>query len=210
MEFEAVRKPKIILVGAGGHCRSCIDVIEQEDKFSIAGIVDRPGSVQSGQVFGYPILGSDDDLPKLRQRFDHALITVGQIASPANRKKLFDLLSSFEFHFPVIASPLAYISRHATVSPGTIIMHHAIINAGARVGHNVIINTKALIEHDASIGAHCHVATGAIVNGGVTVGEGSFLGSQSCTVQSTVLAESSFAKALSLTSGNTSCHGKKK
>ncbi len=33
-------KPRIVLIGGGGHCKSCIDVIEQEDKYSIAGIVD--------------------------------------------------------------------------------------------------------------------------------------------------------------------------
>ena len=33
-------KKNIILIGGGGHCKSCIDVIEAEDKFEIAGIVD--------------------------------------------------------------------------------------------------------------------------------------------------------------------------
>ena len=30
----------IILIGGGGHCKAVIDVIEQEGKFRIAGIVD--------------------------------------------------------------------------------------------------------------------------------------------------------------------------
>ncbi len=33
------------------------------------------------------------------------------------------------------------------------------------------------IEHDAVIEDHCHISTGAIVNGGVKIGKGSFLGS---------------------------------
>ena len=32
---------KIILIGGGGHCKSVIDVIEQEGKFQIAGIIDK-------------------------------------------------------------------------------------------------------------------------------------------------------------------------
>ena len=36
-------KEKIILIGGGGHCRGlCIDVIEQDGRFDIAGIVDVP------------------------------------------------------------------------------------------------------------------------------------------------------------------------
>ena len=32
----------IILIGGGGHCKSVIDVIEQEKKYKISGIVDKP------------------------------------------------------------------------------------------------------------------------------------------------------------------------
>ena len=32
----------IILIGGGGHCRSAIDVIEQDSQFRIVGIIDKP------------------------------------------------------------------------------------------------------------------------------------------------------------------------
>ena len=35
-------KQKLILIGGGGHCKSCIDVIEKEGRFQISGIVDVP------------------------------------------------------------------------------------------------------------------------------------------------------------------------
>ena len=35
-----MNKKQIILIGGGGHCKSCIDVIESTNEFSIAGIVD--------------------------------------------------------------------------------------------------------------------------------------------------------------------------
>jgi hypothetical protein len=34
-----MNKENIILIGAGGHALSCIDVIEQENKYSIHGLV---------------------------------------------------------------------------------------------------------------------------------------------------------------------------
>ena len=34
-------KKKLILIGAGGHCNSCIDVIEQENKYRIVGLIDK-------------------------------------------------------------------------------------------------------------------------------------------------------------------------
>ncbi len=169
-------KEKIILVGGGGHCRSCIDVIEQEGRFSIAGIVDVPEKKEQN-VLGYPVIGSDADLAELIKTCPNVLITLGHIKSPIRRIELFDYLMQMGAHFPVIQSPLAYVSLRAQVAEGTIVMHHALINAGARVGRNCIINSKALVEHDAVIEDHCHISTGAVINGGVKIGSGSFFGS---------------------------------
>ena len=36
------KKEEIILIGGGGHCKSCIDIIEQEGIYSIKGIIDLP------------------------------------------------------------------------------------------------------------------------------------------------------------------------
>jgi hypothetical protein len=44
----------ILLVGGGGHCHSCIDVIEVEGAFSIQGIVEQSGE-SPVQVLGYPV-----------------------------------------------------------------------------------------------------------------------------------------------------------
>jgi sugar O-acyltransferase (sialic acid O-acetyltransferase NeuD family) len=190
-------KGKIILIGGGGHCKSCIDVIEQEGRFTIAGIVDVREKKQHN-VLDYPVIGTDADLAELIKTFRDVLITLGQIKSPNRRMELFNMLKQMGAHFPVIQSPLAYVSPHAQVAEGTIVMHHALINAGAKVGRNCIINTKALVEHDAVIEDHCHISTGAVVNGGVTIGSGSFFGSGAVSKEYTSIPSNSFVKANSL------------
>ena len=167
---------ELVLLGGGGHCRACIDVIEQQGEFRIAGIVDLPE--HCGQsVLGYPIFASDGDLPGLLQQYRYFLVTVGQIKSCTPRKRLFDAIRAGGGELPVIVSPLAHVSPHASVGQGTIIMHHALVNTCASVGENCIINTKALVEHDAVVGNHCHISTGAILNGGVRVEDECFVGS---------------------------------
>ena len=166
----------LLLVGGGGHCRSCIDVIEAEGKCQIAGIVEKPGGARS-QVMGYTVLGEDEDLPKLLECHPCALVTVGQIKSANQRVKLYAALKEMGARIPSVVSPRAYISKHAGVQEGVIVMHDAILNAGASVGANCIINTQALIEHDVVVGPHCHISTGVKVNGGVFIGAGSFVGS---------------------------------
>ena len=167
---------EILLLGGGGHCKSVIDVIEQEAKYKIAGIIDVKERVGE-RLLGYEIIGCNEDLKQLRQRFSYAMVTVGQMQSNQARIKLFKLLEELEFETPVIISPLAYVSKHAFIDVGSVVMHHALINAHAKVGKNCIINSKALIEHDARVEDFSHVSTGAILNGGATLKENSFFSS---------------------------------
>jgi len=172
----------ILLVGAGGHARACIDVIEQEGRFAVAGLVGLPNEVGT-RTLGYPVLGTDADLPALLGDYAHALISVGQIKTPEPRMRLFDLLEQSGCALPIIVSPRAHVSKHAKVGAGTIVMHGAVVNAGAVVGRNCIINSQALVEHDAVIADHCHVATAAAINSGVHIGVGTFIGSNSSVRQ---------------------------
>lgn len=170
--------PGILLIGAGGHARACIDVIEEEGRFSVFGLIGQVHEAGS-DVLGYPVLGSDADLPSLLAQCGRALMTVGQIASPDVRMRIAAQLAALGGDMPAIVSPRAHVSRHAVIGAGTIVLHGAVVSAGARVGAHCILNSQSLVEHDAHIAAFCHVSTGAIVNGGATVGEGSFIGSRS-------------------------------
>jgi sugar O-acyltransferase (sialic acid O-acetyltransferase NeuD family) len=179
----------LILIG-GGHCKSCIDVIEQDGVYQIAGIVDVSEKLHQ-KILGYEIIATDDDLPQLAEEYENFLISLGQIKSPGKRIRIFQILKESGTKLPIIVSPLAYVSRHAEIAEGTIVMHHALVNAGAQIVSNCIINTKALIEHDAVIGNHCHIATDAVINGGVKVGSGTFFGSNAVTREYIEIGENS-------------------
>jgi len=176
-------KRNIILLGAGGHARSCIDVIEQEGSYIIRGLIGLPREVGT-EVSGYPVLGTDEELTALLQVDDAVLITIGHIKSPEARVHLFETLTDKGCTFPIIISPHAYVSSRTTFGAGTIVMHGAVINAGADIGNNCIINSHSLVEHDVIIKDHCHISTSAVLNGGVEVGERTFIGSCSCIRES--------------------------
>jgi sugar O-acyltransferase (sialic acid O-acetyltransferase NeuD family) len=180
-------KNSLILIGGGGHCKSCIDVVEQEGYYTIAGILDKPELV-GRRIFDYPIIGTDEEIIKLAQNH-FFLITVGQIKSPATRLALYDRLKEAGAKIATIVSPRAYLSAHARIGEGSIVMHGATVNAGATIGNNCIINSHALVEHDAVIHNHCHLATGAIINGNAEIGAGSFIGSRAMVREGVTLGE---------------------
>jgi|TARA_B100000315_G_scaffold258441_1_gene310563 sugar O-acyltransferase (sialic acid O-acetyltransferase NeuD family) len=169
---------KIVLLGAGGHAVACIDVIEQCKKYSIAGLIGKKEQMAS-KVLGYSILGTDKELKKISQKIKNAIISVGQIKTPKTRINLYKKAIEAGFKLPVVKSPYSYVSPMAKIGEGTIIMHGAIVNANAVIGKNCILNTKCIIEHDTIVHDYCHVSTGAILNGKVSLGKGSFVGSGS-------------------------------
>jgi sugar O-acyltransferase (sialic acid O-acetyltransferase NeuD family) len=192
---------ELVLIGGGGHARACIDVIEQQGEYRVAGIVDVPS--QLGQrIWDYEIIGTDDDLPGLAEQYRYFHIALGQIGAPGRRREIHDVLSTLGVCLPVLVSPLAYVSAHATLAAGTIAMHQAVVNAGATVGANCILNTRSLVEHDARVGDHCHIATNAVINGGVQVGSGSFVGSGAVIKHGVSIPAGSFIKAASLEVGS--------
>jgi len=187
----------IVLIGGGGHCKSVIDVIEQESLFDIVGIVDKPEFLGK-DVLGYPVIGDDSELGDLVKKCNSAIITVGQIRSPLTRVNLFNKIVKLGFDLPTIISPRAYVSKYAHIGAGSVIMHDAVVNTGVVIGDNCIINTKSLVEHDSVIGNHCHISTNATINGNAVVGNGSFIGSGVVTKEGVRINDNFFARAGSL------------
>ncbi|MBP98384.1 acetyltransferase [Candidatus Poribacteria bacterium] len=175
----------IILIGAGGHAQSCIELIESSNMYKIAGLIDK--NKNTPDLLGYPILGSDEDLIQIRLVYDTAIVAIGQIKTAKYRIKSFNYLNHLDFDLPILISPRAYVSPRAKIGKGTVVLHDVCINAGAVIGENCIINTKSIIEHNVKVGNHCHISTAAVLNGDVIVGARTFVGSGVTTKQSIVI-----------------------
>lgn len=181
-------KEPIILLGAGGHCKSVIDVIESEGKFNIFGILDKTENIGK-ELFGYKIIGVDSDINDLIKIVKNYHITVGHIKSNIVRVNLYNTIKAQNGILPKIISPKAYVSKYAIIGEGTIVMHNVFINANASIGINTILNTGSIIEHDVVVKNHCHISTGAIINGECIIESNSFVGSNSIINQCISIAE---------------------
>jgi len=179
---------KIIIVGAGGHAQSCIDVIESTGIYTIYGLV---GSPQENNLnrHGYKIIGNDEDLAAIVKVVPNALISVGQIKNSIRRESLYRLAIAVGFNLPIVQSKHAYVSDKSIIGKGTILMHGVIVNANATIAENCIINSRALIEHGVQISKNTHVSTGVIINGDARIGKGTFIGSGSIIKEGVVIGE---------------------
>lgn len=172
----------IILIGGGGHCKNIIDIINSEKSFNIVGILDLKENIGK-EICGVKIIGTDDELYKIRNNISNAFISVGSIGNVEVRKKIYIKLKQFKFNIPYIKDKSAIISENVKINKGALICKGVIVNADTVIGENCIINSGAIIEHDCKIGDFVHIAPGSIICGGVSIENNTHIGAGSTVLQ---------------------------
>ncbi|MGV8978029.1 MAG: acetyltransferase [Cellulomonas sp.] len=161
---------EVVVIGNGGHSRSCVDAWDYTSPFTPIGCTGRSADSRSE----LPYLGTDEALPGLRDRGVHhffVAVGAGQV-----RERLTTHAGSLGFTPVPVVAPSAQVSRTATIGAGAAILHGSVVGAFASIGEGAIINTGATVDHDCVIGRYAHVAPGSHLAGNVTVGAHAFLG----------------------------------
>ena len=78
-------RKKIIIIGAGGHAKSCIDLIQSTKKYKISGLIDLKKPRK--KILGIKVIGTDDDLKDIFKSIKYAAIGIGSVKKLQIRKK---------------------------------------------------------------------------------------------------------------------------
>ena len=175
----------IVVIGGGGHAKVVISILRKR-RYSIVGYTD---FTDHGAVLGVPYLGSDRELVALaevKKRF--AVLAVGQVGLGQPRYELWTRLQSLSLSFPLIVSPDAVVNEGVSGGEGAVVMDGVVINTGATIGRGAIVNTNSTMEHDVVLEDWVHVAPGATISGGVTVGRFSMIGAGTTVIEGIKIA----------------------
>ena len=161
-------KNQTLIYGAGGHAKTVISLLRLLG-WEIAGIID-DGVAPGKLVSGVRVLGSAALLPELRaQGIENAVNAVGGIGHYEIRWKIFEQLRSFDFHFPTLIHPSAFVEDTVQLADGIQILAQSYISSESSVGFGTLINAGAIISHDGHIGRCVNLSPGALLAGEVTV-----------------------------------------
>ena len=174
----------MVILGAGGHAKVIIEVIERSGE-GISYLLDDDTDKHGQTVCGYPVRGPvGDDIQEA------AIIAIG---NNADRKKLDERLRPDRWQRAI--HPSAVIAERVTIGEGSVIMAGAVIQPGTTIGRHVIVNTGACIDHDSLIDDYTHIAPGCSLAGEVTVQQGVWLGIGSTVVNQVCIKAWSIARA---------------
>lgn len=164
---------KLMIIGAGGHAKVCIELAEKTNEYSKIDLLD--DNLVGANVLNKDVIGKTDEFYKFKET--HSFIVA--IGSNTIRNEIFNRLIENEVAIATLISKDALISSSSKIGKGSMILAGVIINSSTIIGDNVIVNTGAIVEHDCVIEDSCHISPGAILCGGVSVGKLSWVGAGS-------------------------------
>ncbi|WP_323115959.1 acetyltransferase [Klebsiella variicola] len=165
-------KKKLVIIGAGGFSKSIIDSIDNQ-LIDLVGFID---TYKQGYHQGFPIIGNS--IADIKE--PHNYIYFVGIGDPDIRHEFMSLLTKNNLKTINIIDPTAIVSKYSVLGNCIYIGKMCIINSDSILEDGVVINTRSLIEHGNKIGYCSNISTNVVLNGDVTVGERTFVGS--CTV----------------------------
>ncbi|WP_219834506.1 acetyltransferase [Paenibacillus sp. R14(2021)] len=177
----------IVIFGAGGHAKSVIDVIEQEGRYRILGILDNHKPV--GTVFyGYEVLGDESWLTASDTRIYGGFAAIGDNWTRSKVTAAI-LAAQPSFTFVTAIHPRASVAKGAVIGAGSVLMAGAVVNADTVIGEHCVINTNASVDHDSIVGDFVNLAPNAASGGQVRIGSFSTLSLGAGVIHSVTIGE---------------------
>lgn len=176
---------KLLLIGAGGHCKSVISALISSSVYKKIAIIDN--HTQMTKLLGIPVIGNDGDLEKLyMEGYTDAFIAIGDVTV---RKRLFNYIDKIGFEIPNIVDVSSVIGLGVVLGRGIYIGKKTVVNTEASIGDGVMLNTACVIEHECRIEEMVHIAPGSILCGNVTIGKETYVGAGSVIRQGIEIGE---------------------
>ncbi len=158
-------KPKIVIVGAGGHAKIVCDLILKLNTYELVGFVDIAINAHSNQpldanfYLDYKIIATQNSLSELENKCEFFIVAIGD-----NIKRKLYFIELGEILKPVsLIHPTAIISTSAKIGIGTVVLANSIVNSNSVINENCIINSNVVIDNDCNIDSHVYLKMGTLV-----------------------------------------------
>lgn len=161
----------VIIIGASGHAKVIIDILERTDGVKITGLIDQ-NSLKGTDFLGYKILGNDADLPEIMKKYPNSKYIIA-IGDNWTRGQVYNFLLTINPKVEFISAihPSALIGKSCVIENGTVIMPGVIINCFSHIGKQTIINTNSSVDHDCFLSDFSSLAPNVTLGGNVNIGK---------------------------------------
>lgn len=137
--------------------------------------------------FDLDYIGFENDLlfEGWKEEFDFIL----GIGDNTIRQKVANIIKAKNRNILNVIHPTASLSKKIILGDGNFIARNVSINPLVTIGNHCLLNTGCIIEHECILGDGIHIAPGAVLAGNVKIGNGSFIGANAVIKQGINIGE---------------------
>lgn len=176
-------KKRIVIIGAGGFGRECIETILQDRTLELIGFLDDDESLHGKYLNGVKVLGALNWIHTI----DYQPYFVCSIGDPKIKKDVCIRAEMLGFKPVSIVHPAARV--YSPIGKGVIIQAGAIVTVNVTIEDHVHINLNCSIGHDSVIGKYSTISPLVSISGNVKLREGVFIGSNAAVLPSVRIGE---------------------
>ncbi len=155
----------VAIIGAGGHTRTLINILELVS-IKLIGIYDESVRSDGEKIVGYPVFKLSELPPEVK-----VIISKGDVEGKLKYLNLyFDRL--FDHN---IIHPNANIETK-NIGTANQISSNSYLTPTSRIGNHNIIYSGTMVEHEASIGNNTIITVNVSICGRVKIGDNCFIG----------------------------------
>ena len=164
---------KLLIIGAGGHGRCCLDIARDMDIFDEISFLD---DNQINKIINdCKVIGSIDEMSSYYPEFTHIHIAIG---NNKLRSKLLLQAKEVGYSLPILKHPSSVVSKYASIGAGCVLFPCSVIEANAVIGNCCIITSGVVINHDAQIDEYVLVNTGTVIRPNTRINKYASIGSR--------------------------------
>jgi sugar O-acyltransferase (sialic acid O-acetyltransferase NeuD family) len=160
----------ILIVGAGGHGREVLDVVEACGLEFSGFVDDGEPALEPLHRRGVAILGG---VGYLASYLGETILGIGDSTT---RRTVGEELDGTVSWARAVVHPLASIGSDVRLDEGSVVAAGARLTTHISVGHHCYVGPNATIGHDAMLASYVTVLPGATVSGAVELQQGATVG----------------------------------
>ena len=161
----------LYIIGASGHGREVLWLLERLGTFEVKGFVDDDISLHGSEICGMPVLGPISFLEDVGQ----SAVAWG-LGFPHLKALIYDRLSHLPLRWPTLVDPSVQMSSFVELGRGVTVCAGSILTTQVEIGDFALVNVSCTLSHDVTVGQMTMLSPGTHLTGNVSVGARANLG----------------------------------